>query len=61
MPSLSAKTAIEFSLKRSKIPNILLRSSGPGTRHEFNDKPLNLEAALETCLTFPGLFGLVTG
>ena len=61
MPSMSAETAMGFSLKRSKIPNKKLRWSGTDSSYELNDKPLILEATLATRLTTPGLFGLVTG
>ena len=61
MASISAVIATGFSLNRSKSPTRLFSKSGPVRRLLFSEFPLNVDAALETRRTFPGLLGLVTG
>ena len=55
--SLLDETAIDFSLKCNKSPNILLRRAGLDAMHELKDNPLNFKAALATFLPCLVCFG----
>ena len=61
IPSMSNKTATGCSLNLNSTPTKLFSKSGPVRRFESSDSPWKFDAALATLLTFPGLFGLVTG
>ena len=61
IPAISERTATGCSLNLNKIPTKIINKSGPVRKFEFSDSPRNFNAAFATLLTFPGLFGLVTG
>ena len=57
---MSASVAIPNLRNRRRTQVGFASKSGPVSRLEFRDWPLNLEAAFETRLTFPGLLGFTT-
>ena len=61
IPSMSDKTETRCSLNLNRTPTKLFTKSGPVRRLEFSASLGNIDAAMATLLTFPGLFGLVTG
>ena len=60
IPSMSAVMGCFRSRNRVITPSRLQSKSGPVRSISFRQTPLNLDLALETRRSFPGLFGLIT-